>query len=287
MIKRYIINKEGYRIKRYLEEEGLPDQVFKEIRNGNGQYLVNDQICDGHFLLQVGDLLEVVMPASDQGDNIVSTYGDFEIIYEDSYLLIINKEAGIATIPTKEYFTNSLANYVMSYYKRNGILSNIHFVSRLDAPTSGLIMLGKSGYITTLLQNTDITKKYLLETKDLVSPLDDTIELGILKDSDSVIKRYTTDEFINSKTIYKTIYQEKNHSFIEALLCTGKTHQLRLHFKSKGTSIVGDKLYGEETEDGILHLHSYHLEFIHPITKKRIVLETYPDWFDVSKLKVE
>ena len=279
MIVRFKIEESGYRIKRYLIKQGIPDHVFKEIRSGNGQYLVNDQIVDNHFLLKPGDLLEVVMPASDQGENIVSTLGDFEIVYEDSYLLIINKEPNIATIPTKEHFTNSLANYVMSYYKRNGILANIHFVSRLDAPTSGLIMLAKTSYMTTLLQNTVITKKYLLETINIVEPTEGIIELGIEKDSTSVIKRYTTTEFINSKTVYKTLYQENNHSFIEALLCTGKTHQLRLHFLSKNAPIVGDMLYGEETQDGILHLHSYYLEFIHPVTKKKLIFTTYPTWY--------
>ncbi|MBQ4570433.1 MAG: RluA family pseudouridine synthase [Bacilli bacterium] len=279
MIVRFKIEESGYRIKRYLIKQGIPDHVFKEIRSGNGQYLVNDQIVDNHFLLKPGDLLEVVMPASDQGENIVSTLGDFEIVYEDSYLLIINKEPNIATIPTKEHFTNSLANYVMSYYKRNGILANIHFVSRLDAPTSGLIMLAKTSYMTTLLQNTVITKKYLLETINIVEPTEGIIELGIEKDPTSVIKRYTTTEFINSKTVYKTLYQENNHSFIEALLCTGKTHQLRLHFLSKNAPIVGDMLYGEETQDGILHLHSYYLEFIHPVTKKKLIFTTYPTWY--------
>jgi 23S rRNA pseudouridine1911/1915/1917 synthase len=279
MIVRFIIEEEGYRIKRYLVKKGIPDHVFKEIRSGNGQYLVNDQIVDNHFLLHKGDLLEVVMPASDQGENIVSTLGDFEIVYEDSYLLIINKEPNIATIPTKEHFTNSLANYVMSYYKRNGILANIHFVSRLDAPTSGLIMLAKTSYMTTLLQNTNITKKYLLETSNIVEPCEGIIELGIEKDPTSVIKRYTTTDFINSKTVYKTLYQENDHSFIEALLCTGKTHQLRLHFLSKNAPIVGDMLYGEETEDGILHLHSYYLEFVHPITKETLSFTTYPSWY--------
>ena len=283
MIVRFTIEEEGYRIKRYLIKKGIPDHVFKEIRSGNGQYLVNDQIVDNHFLLHKGDLLEVVMPASDQGENIVSTLGNFEIVYEDSYLLIINKEPNIATIPTKEHFTNSLANYVMSYYKRNGILANIHFVSRLDAPTSGLIMLAKTSYMTTLLQNTNITKKYLLETSNIVEPFEGIIELGIEKDPNSVIKRYTTTEFINSKTVYKTLYQENNHSIIEALLCTGKTHQLRLHFLSKNAPIVGDMLYGEETEDGILHLHSYYLEFIHPITKETLSFTTYPTWYNKHK----
>ena len=144
-------------------------------------------------------------------------------------------------------------------------------------------MLAKTGYMTTLLQNTNITKKYLLETTNIVSPFEGIIELGIEKDPTSVIKRYTTTDFINSKTVYKTLYTKESHSFIEALLCTGKTHQLRLHFLSKNAPIVGDILYGEETIDGILHLHSYYLEFIHPITKKVVKLNSYPNWIDKDK----
>lgn len=279
MIIRYQIEKEGYRIKRYLEEQGISDQVFKAIRKGNGQFLVNDQIVDNHFLLHIGDQLEVVMPSSDQGENIISVLGPLDIVYEDAYLLIINKAANIACIPTKEHFNNSLANYVMSYYKRNGILANIHFVSRLDAPTSGLIMLAKNPYMTHLLQHTQIIKKYLLETTEIVTPKDGTIELGIKKCEDSVIKRTFCNDFINSKTVYRTLETINNHSIIEALLCTGKTHQLRIHFLSKNTPIVGDILYGTPTNDGILHLHSYHLEFEHPVTHKNIILETYPDWY--------
>lgn len=285
MIKRYKVEEEGYRIKRYLDELGYSDQIIKDIRKGNGQFLVNDQTVDNHYLLHVGDLLEVVLPQSTQGENIVSTFGDFEIVYEDSYLLIINKEPNMASIPTKEHFTSSLANLVMSYYKRMGIVANTHFVSRLDAPTSGLIMLAKNGYVTGILQNTKITKKYLLETTKVLDQKEGIIELGILKDPDSVIKRYTTSDFINSKTIYRTLYEENNHSFVEATLCTGKTHQLRLHFLSKGAPIVGDILYGEETPDSILHLHSYHLEFIHPVTLEKIVLETYPSWINKELIK--
>ena len=280
MILRYTITEEGYRLKRYLALKGIPDNIFKEIRRGNGQFIVNDQTVDNHYLLKPGDKLELVLPATTEGENIVSVMHDFEILYEDSYLLIINKEPNLACIPTKEHFTSSLANYVLSYYKRTGILANIHFVNRLDAPTSGIVILAKNGYMVHLMQETEVLKQYILETKGIVEPSEGTIELGILKDPDSVIKRYTTTDFINSKTIYKTLYNKDGNSFIEATLCTGKTHQLRLHFLSKGHPIIGDILYGDETPDGILHLHSYHLEFIHPVTKEKISLTTYPSWYE-------
>lgn len=279
MIVRYIIEDEEIRVKRFLINKVIPDNIVKEIRRGNGQYIVNDQTVDNHYLMKKGDKLEIVMPETSPGENIVSINHPFEIVYEDSYLLIINKECNLATIPTREHFTNSLANYVMSYYRQNGILANIHFVSRLDAPTSGLIMLAKNGYVVHLLQSTLITKRYLLEVKGILDKKEGIIELGLTKDPNSIIKRKVTDEFINSKTVYKVIDEQNGNSMIDALLCTGKTHQLRLHFENMGHPIIGDELYGEEELDGILHLHSYHLEFIHPVTNKKLVFETYPDWY--------
>ncbi len=286
MILRYKIESNGYVVRSYLETKKIPDNIFKEIRSGNGQYLVNDENVDDHFELHNGDLLEVVMPQSYKGENIVSVKGDIDILYEDSYFLILNKPINQVVIPTKEYFTNSLANYVMSYYKRKGIVANIHFISRLDAATSGIIMLAKNSYVTSLMQNTLICKKYLLETTNIVNPSCGIIQNHITKDPDSAIKRMIIDKEPNSKTVYKTLLVRDNHSIIEALLCTGKTHQLRLHFSSMGSSIIGDNLYGTPTEDGILHLHSYYLEFNHPITNKVIILSTYPSWINKEDLQV-
>ena len=69
-------------------------------------------------------------------------------------------------------------------------------------------------------------------------------------------------------------------SLVEATLCTGKTHQLRVHFSSMGHPIIGDELYGAKSNDGILHLHSYYLDFTHPITKEQMTFTTKPKWLD-------
>ena len=204
----------------------------------------------------------------------------FEIVYEDSYLLIINKESNLATIPTRKHYTNSLANYVMSYYKRMGIVANIHFASRLDAPTSGLIMLAKNSYVLTLLKDANITKKYMLEVNGHIPLKSGVIECGITKEEGSIIKRCVTNEFVNSKTIYEVKGEYNDTSLVEATLCTGKTHQLRVHFSSMGHPIIGDELYGVKRDDGILHLHSYYLEFTHPIKKEKMSFTTKPKWLN-------
>ncbi len=281
MIKRYIIEDDEILVKDYLIKQKLYANTLKDIKQHNGQFLVNDQIVENWYKLKKGDLLEVVLPASVSGENIKSIKGDFEILYEDSYLLIINKDNNIASIPTREHYEKSLANYVMSYYKRIGIVSNIHFVGRLDFATSGIIILAKNPYIMAKMKEIEIIKEYLLEVKGIFNNEKGIFECGIEKDPNSIIKRKVTDEFINSKTIYQVLEKKENTTVIIARLVTGKTHQLRLHFETMGYPIIGDELYGTKEEDNILHLHSYHVSFIHPVTNELVDLKTYPSWHKI------
>ncbi len=280
MIFRYNIDEE-ITVNDYLKKVNIPSNVLSSLKSSNGQILVNDQTVSIIYMMKKGDLLEIVFPSSNQGENITSVKGDFKIVYEDSYLLIIDKANNLACIPTRKHYNHSLANYVMSYYKRMGIVANIHFVSRLDAPTSGLIILAKNSYMLTLMKNTMLNKYYLLEVHGSIKPDEGIIETGIEKDPESIIKRRITNAYINSKTIYKTISKTDSNSIIEALLVTGKTHQLRLHFSNLGYPIVGDLLYDETNNDesSILHLHSYEVEFIHPITKEKMKFTSYPNWY--------
>lgn len=279
MIKRYIVD-ENCLVKEYLIKQNIFASTQKEIKNGNGQILVNDQPVENWYQLKKDDLLEVVFPVSTQGDNIASIMHDFEILYEDSYLLIVNKENNLASIPTREHFNQSISNYIMSYYKRKGIVANIHCVGRLDYATSGIMIFAKSPYIMALLKKQNIIKKYILEVEGLIKDKTGTIETGIIKDPNSIIKRMNTYDFINSKTSYEVLRYNENSTTILATLHTGKTHQLRLHFLSLNHPIIGDELYGEKTSDKILKLHSSFVEFIHPVTNEKISIYNEPKWLN-------
>lgn len=281
MIKRYIIE-EDLSLRDYLKKTDLSANLITTITSGNGRFIVNNQSVDKSYSLKKGDLLEIVLPVTTKGENIKSIKKDFEIVYEDAYLLIINKENNLSCIPSIKHFKSSLANYVMSYYKRNGILSNIHFVNRLDAKTSGLVILAKNAYINDALKKIEITKKYLLEVEGIIEKDSGTICKGILRPSPDSIKRSITNDFINSKTSYKVINRMNSKTLVEATLHTGKTHQLRLHFCSLNHPIIGDSLYADYQTEDILHLHSYYVEFVHPVTNKKIKLTTYPKWYPHS-----
>lgn len=264
-------------IKEYLEKR-LPASLLTSINKQTIRYLVNDQAVYNYYKLKNNDLLEVIIPIDEENNNITPINQEFKILYEDSYLLIIDKIANLACIPTKKHFDNSLANFVASYYRKKGIASGIHFVNRLDYATSGIVVLAKDTYTTTLMKDAIIEKKYLLIVNGILQE-DGVVECGIKKDPTSVIKRMVTREFVNSKTSYKIIKSQDNTTLVEAKLLTGKTHQLRVHFSSLGYPIVGDKLYGDSLSNE-LKLHSYIFSFNHPITKKEITIKSYPVWYD-------
>lgn len=278
MIVKYIVETtEKIMIKEYLENL-LPSALLTSINKQNIKYIVNDQLVHNYYLLDNNDELQVIIPADTLNENIIPINKEFKILYEDSYLLIIDKIANLACIPTKKHYESSLANYVAAYYRKKGIASGIHFVNRLDYATSGIVVLAKNSYVTTLMKDASLEKKYLLVTEDLVLN-DGIIECGIEKDENSVIKRKVSNDFINSKTIFRVLKNTKNHSLIEALLVTGKTHQLRVHFSHFYSPILGDKIYGN-SYDNDLKLHSYYFAFTHPVTKKRITISSYPKWYD-------
>ena len=268
MIKEFIV-KDAITVKEYLAKN-ISSALLKRLSQ-DSLILVNDQLVYNYYLMKKGDVLKIVIPCVKT--NVKATKADIDILYEDDYLIILNKPNNLATIPTREHYNNSLANYLAYYYITKGIAAGIHFYSRLDFATSGIILAAKDIYTLDLLNKAKITKKYLALIKGSIP--NQTVTTKIIKDPNSIIKRMNV-EGNNATTIFKTIKQMEDTSLIEATLKSGKTHQIRLHVKYLNSYVIGDELYGESAD--FLHLHSFYLSFIHPITKKEIEIINYPKW---------
>ena len=141
--------------------------------------------------------------------------------------------------------------------------------------TSGIVVVAKNIYIADAMKQAISTKKYILMVQGIIKE-NGEIVTGIEKDKDSIIKRTTTNKN-NAITKYEVLKEYVDKTLISATLVTGKTHQLRVHFSSINHPILGDKLYGNDDYE-YLHLHSTYLEFTHPITKKRVEINSYPSW---------
>ena len=234
---------------------------------------------------------------------------DLEIIYEDEDLLVINKPKGMVVHPGAGNYKKTLANALAFRFQNN--LSDLNgslrpgIVHRIDRETSGLLVIAKNNFAHSNLgkqfSNHSIKRKYLCLIWGIIRPLNGRVETLISRNKKNR-QLMTVSEIRGKKAItnYKTlkVFTKKDIPKISLLECeleTGRTHQIRVHIKYKGSSILGDKQYGKKNlrfkkvNRVFLEklkkikgqaLHAQTLEFIHPIKKKWVRFKSnIPDDF--------
>ena len=222
---------------------------------------------------------------------------DLNIIYEDRSILVIDKPKGMVVHPGAGNYENTLVNALIFKYKNE--LSNINgelrpgIVHRIDKETSGLLVIAKNNFSHSILgkqfSDHSIIRKYRCLIWGVIRPLNGRIETLITRNKKN--RQLMTVSDVRGKkaiTNYKTlktfsIKDIPKISLLECFLETGRTHQIRVHLKYKGTSILGDKQYGKKEKRfkkineiflsrlGELSgqaLHAQTLEFIHPRSNK-------------------
>lgn len=202
-----------------------------------------------------------------------------DIVYEDKDMVIINKDPGVIVHPAQGYYTGTLVNAVLYHIKD---LSNINgvirpgIVHRLDKDTSGLIIIAKNNSshvkLTEMFKDKTIEKRYVCICKGNFKEETGRIETLIGRDSkDRKKMAVVTENGKKAISNYKVLDSVNNFSLVEVGIETGRTHQIRVHMKSLNHPIVGDSVYGSSTDIAKRQmLHSYFLEFIHPITNEKI-----------------
>ena len=236
-------------------------------------------------------------------ESIVPKKIKLSIIYEDTEILVINKPKGMVVHPGAGNYDNTLVNALFYKYKKN--LSDINgslrpgIVHRIDKETSGLIVVAKNNLAHANLgeqfSKHTIKRKYLCLSWGVIRPLSGKIVTNIARDKKN--RQLMTVSEINGKkaiTNYKTlkVFNIKDIPKISLLECeleTGRTHQIRVHLKYRGTSILGDKQYGKKNikfkkinNEFFINLkklsgqalHAKTLGFYHPKTKKRMIFNS-------------
>ena len=196
------------------------------------------------------------------------TLGNGSIYYEDEFLLIINKPAGMLIHPTVKEDGGTMYNFVKQYYEARGIASGLHPVSRLDRNTSGLVIFAKEPRIQFLLSQQQMIKKYLGITAVIPSALSGSIEAPIARKEGSIIERCVSENGKYARTGYRTIYTNNGKALLELTLFTGRTHQIRVHLAHIGCPLYNDNLYGTPGPQSRHALHACYLKFTHPVTGK-------------------
>ena len=206
------------------------------------------------------------------------------ILYEDKYLIVIEKPSGLLTIGTIKERENTLYKKVSDYVKKQHKSNKIFIVHRLDKDTSGIILFAKTEEVKRKLQRDwDKTiRKYIALVEGNVT------KNGIIKNylgETKTLKTFITNNKNLGKlaiTKYYVLKNTKEYSLLNIEILTGRKNQIRVHMESINHSIVGDKKYGSKKNPiRRLCLHANYLEFIHPITNKKIIINSnYPIIFD-------
>ena len=303
-------NNNGKRLDVFLSENiGQFTRSFLKKLIEDNQVKLNNKITPlSSTKVKYKDLIIVNIVDKNTKD-IVPKKIDLDVIYEDKSILIINKPKGMVVHPGAGNYENTLVNALLYKYKKN--LSDINgtlrpgIVHRIDKETSGLLVIAKSNFAHANLgeqfSKHTIDRKYLCLAWGVVRPLNGKISTLITRDKKN--RQLMTVSDINGKkaiTNYKTIkvFNIKDIpkiSLIECKLETGRTHQIRVHLKYKGTSLLGDKQYGKKNikfkkinneffmklnELSGQALHAKTLGFNHPVTKKWMSFNTdLPDGF--------
>ena len=286
MIKEYIID-EQIRLDKFLtnklgENRNQIEQLIKKglVTVEAIQQSQQKKITKSGLKLQVGQKVFVTLPEVVKEEALEVNF-DIEIIYEDDYVLVINKPSGVIVHGAPSVKEATLVDWLklknislstISGEERHGI------VHRLDKGTSGLMMVAKTNeaHVALSKQLEDKTMGRLyLAIIDLPLKDDCTVNKPIYRNPNNRLKQGIVDHGKSAKTKFYKVHQsnDKKYELIAAKLFTGRTHQIRVHLESLNRHIIGDALYGFQGNlDKInrVNLHAYNLYFNHPISGDQI-----------------
>mgnify|MGYP002590020979 CR=1 FL=1 len=270
----YIIDEDsaGLRVEQFLRRKRYSGQNLSEIKRMPKSILVNGVHYYMRQELSTGDHLQVRICETQNSEKIPPTKLPLDIIYEDEYLLVLNKPAGMPIHPSLNNYTNSIANALAYYFQSQGKPFIFRCCNRLDRDTSGLTIVSKhlvSGSILSdMTKYREVHREYLAIARGSVTPSEGTIQAPLGRKEGTIIERTVDWEHgEDAVTHYKLVKEANGHSLVSLRLETGRTHQIRIHMKYLGYPLIGDYLYNPDMEYMTRQaLHSHHMEFTHPIT---------------------
>lgn len=281
MILKYMNNNNKfYNIKEVAKKYfHISDKLIVKLKNKQKIFLngntstINQQIFNG-------DLIEFDLNYEEESENIIPVKMNLDIIFEDDCMIIVNKSSNMPIHPSFNHYTDSLSNGIKYYFNTINLKKKIRPVNRLDKDTSGLVIFAKNEYIQENLINQmktgDFKKEYIAILEGTLPEKQGTINLPIARKAGSIIEREINYKIGQEAiTSYKVILEKNNLSIVKFKLETGRTHQIRVHSKYMNAPILGDTLYNKKSD--LINrqaLHAFKIEFIHPISKRKMSFET-------------
>lgn len=257
-------------VRSYLRRKcGLSARSLTVIKFDGGSIVCGDHEVYARDILHGGDIVKVTLPR--ESCDIIPVKGTPVILFEDAYLLVVNKPADMPVHPTKIHQLDTLANIVSFYQRERGESCIFRALNRLDKDTTGCVLIAKDRIAYSLVQPT-VRKEYIAVCEGEIEE-SGTIDAPIALSPDSKIRRIVSADGARAVTHYEPIAHGAVHTMCRLRLETGRTHQIRCHMSDIGHPLAGDNLYG-----GSLRyirrqaLHCQTILFTHPISGSEIKL---------------
>lgn len=258
-------------IKRFLATKGVSHRLYSELKR-RGRVLVNEQIVPFDYALTSGEQLTVIFPPEGSDADVAGSDGELEVVTETAHYLLLNKPAGLNTVPGPANSTDTLVNRVKGHWRAvKSPDRKPHIITRLDRFSSGLVLVAHDILTNNLfVQQQDqhqLEKIYLAIVAGQL-PDDHGVIEAPLAQSPTGFQQVVTATGKAAKTEYWVEKRLPQATVVRIKLHTGRTHQIRAHFASIGHPLLGDELYQGPMDQGIERqaLHAWQLSFIEPYT---------------------
>ncbi len=265
----------GVNIVFYLKKAfSFSSTLIKKVKYGG--VFINSENVHMRATVYEGDTVEVRLP-EEESSGIVPLKMDIDVIFEDDYIIAVNKPSGMPTHPSRSNSLPTLAEGIMAYFSNQKFV--FRAVNRLDRDTSGIVLIAKdpvsAAELSRSMKAGEFSKKYVARVVGTPNPLHDVIDAPIARECEGEVKRVVREDGKRAVTEYQVIKDMGDGtSLCEITLHTGRTHQIRVHMAYIGHPLYSDFLYGERVGQQNYQLHATELSFIHPITKEKVNLKS-------------
>lgn len=268
----------GQMVKTFLRAHGYSKHLIISLKQSPEYLTIDGTMAYVRHVLKEGEVLRVVLPPEPADNEIRPSAMPISIVYEDDDILVVNKDAGIPIHPSHGHQEYTLANGLVHYFASKQEPFVFRVINRLDRDTTGLLIVARHALsacvLADMVRNHQIHRTYLaVTTGNLFHTFPNgtgTVDAPIGRAEGSIMERQIDFEHGESAVTHVKVLgydPAKDSSVAEINLETGRTHQIRVHMKYLGHPLHGDFLYHPDYRYiGRQSLHSWKLEFVHPIT---------------------
>lgn len=260
-------------------EMGVSSGLMNRLK-WDGRLRVNGEPQRTDFRVKKGDAVSLIL--DEEEPDYPAEEMALTILYEDEYLLAVDKPAGMLIHPSRSANTGTLANGIVWHYQQSGQKSAFHPITRLDRDTYGVTLIAKNSHIHALMQAGDVQKYYHALVHNFPEQDVGIIDAPIERRPLPSLLRYVDPSGKPSRTEYRVLERFNRYSLLELKPVTGRTHQLRVHCSYMGWPILGDPQYGTEESGNLSEILGFtyqrlcakRVEFTHPLTGEKLTIES-------------